>query len=58
MQDIDNADSVVENINTVLYVYGYSGVCRGQAIERLKEMGYTNINNIGGIAAYIGKVEG
>ena len=57
LQDIDNVDSVVENIDTVLYVYCHSGVRSSQAVEQLKEMGYTNVNNIGGIAAYTGKVE-
>jgi len=57
LHDIDNVDSVVENIDTVLYVYCHSGVRSSQAVEQLKEMGYTNVRNIGGIAAYSGKVE-
>ena len=57
LQDIDNIDSVVENIDTVLYVYCHSGVRSAQAVEQLKELGYTKVNNIGGIAAYTGKVE-
>ena len=57
LQTIDNDVFVVENKDTPLYVYCHSGVRSRQAAELLRGMGYTNINNIGGIAAYSGKVE-
>ena len=57
LQTIDKVASVVENKDTALYVYCYSGARSRQAVGHLQQMGYTNVNNIGGIAAYTGKVE-
>ena len=57
LQTIDRASSVAENKDTALYVYCQSGARSRQAAGVLKQMGYTNVNNIGGIAAYAGKVE-
>ena len=57
LQAIDKVASVAENKDTALYVYCQSGARSRQAAGMLKQMGYTNVNNIGGIAAYAGKVE-
>ena len=57
LQTIDKVDSVVENKDTALYVYCHSGARSRQAVSYLQHMGYSNVNNIGGIAAYRGKVE-
>ena len=57
LQTIDRVSTVVENKDTSLYVYCQSGARSRQAAGVLKQMGYTNVNNIGGIAAYAGKVE-
>ena len=57
LQIIDKVDAVVENKDTALYVYCHSGARSRQAVSYLQHMGYTNVNNIGGIAAYRGKVE-
>ena len=57
LQAIDKAADLVENKDTVLYVYCYSGARSRQAAGILQHMGYSNVNNIGGIAAYRGKVE-
>jgi len=57
LQTIDKAASVVENKDTPLFVYCYSGSRSRQAASMLQRMGYTNVTNIGGIAAYSGKVE-
>ena len=57
LQAIDRVASVAENKDTALYVYCQSGARSRQAAGMLKQMGYTNVNNIGGIAAYAGKVE-
>ena len=57
LQAIDKAADLVENKDTVLYVYCYSGGRSRQAAGILQHMGYSNVNNIGGIAAYRGKVE-
>ena len=56
LQTIDRVSAVAENKDTSLYVYCQSGARSRQAAGMLKQMGYTNVNNIGGIAAYSGKV--
>ena len=40
-----------------LFVYCHSGARSRQAVTALARMGYVNAKNIGGIAAYTGKVE-
>ena len=57
LQTIDKVTSITENKDTALYVYCYSGARSRQATAMLQHMGYTNVQNIGGIAAYHGKVE-
>ena len=57
LQTIDTVGSVAENKDIPLFVYCQSGARSRQAVGMLKQMGYTNVNNIGGIAAYAGKVE-
>ena len=57
LQTIDKVTSIVENKDTALYVYCYSGARSRQATAMLQHIGYTNVQNIGGIAAYQGKVE-
>ena len=57
LQTLDKVRSVVENKDTELFVYCYSGARSRQAAAALEQMGYTNVRNIGGIAAYQGKVE-
>ena len=57
LQQLDKVDEVADNMDTALYVYCRSGVRSRQAVSLLKAMGYTNVHNIGGIAAYHGKVE-
>ena len=57
LQTLDKVRSVAENKDTALFVYCYSGGRSRQATAMLQHMGYTNVQNIGGIAAYQGKVE-
>ena len=57
LQTLDKVRSVVENKDAELFVYCYSGARSRQATAMLQHMGYTNVTNIGGIAAYQGKVE-
>ena len=57
LQTIQQVASVVKDKNLPLYVYCHSGARSRQAVSALQRMGYTNVNNIGGIAAYSGKVE-
>ena len=57
LQTLDKISSVADNKNIPLFVYCYSGGRSRQAAAVLGQMGYTNVRNIGGIAAYHGKVE-
>ena len=57
LQTIDKISSVADNKNIPLFVYCYSGGRSRQAVSMLQHMGYNNVQNIGGIAAYQGKVE-
>lgn len=57
LQTLDKVRSVVENKDAELFVYCYSGARSKQATVVLGQMGYTNVQNIGGIAGYHGKVE-
>jgi phage shock protein E len=57
LQSMDRVASVAKSKETPLFVYCYSGSRSRQAAAILQRMGYSNVNNIGGIAAYSGKVE-
>lgn len=57
LQSMDRVASVAKSKGTPLFVYCYSGSRSRQAAAILQRMGYSNVNNIGGIAAYSGKVE-
>ena len=57
LQTIDKVMSITENKDTALFVYCYSGARSRQATAMLQHMGYTKVQNIGGISAYQGKVE-
>ena len=54
---IHTASSVLKDKNTPLFVYCYSGARSGRAVSFLKNMGYTNVKNIGGISTYSGRTE-
>ena len=56
LQHLDKISSVVDNKNTPLFVYCYSGGRSRQASAVLQRLGYPNVTNIGGITAYTGKV--
>ena len=57
LQSLDKVTSFVNNQDTPVFVYCHSGARSAQAVSVLEGMGYTNVKNIGGIAAYAGKVE-
>ena len=57
LQSIDKVEKMVENKATPIFVHCLSGARSRQAAAILKQMGYTNVKNIGGISAYAGKVE-
>lgn len=57
LQQLNKVESVVKNKDIPLFVYCYSGSRSRQAVSMLQRMGYINVNNIGGIAAYSGKLK-
>lgn len=57
LQEIGRASAGVGGKETPLFVYCHSGARSRQAVGVLQRMGYLNVKNIGGIAAYTGKVE-
>ena len=57
LQTLDKVASVAGNKDAALFVYCYSGARSRQAMRQLQHLGYSNVSNIGGIAAYSGKVE-
>lgn len=57
LQQISAITSKVPDKSTPLFVYCMSGARSQQAISALKQMGYTNARNIGGISSWRGDVE-
>ena len=55
--EIEKTVSVVSDKVTPLFVHCLSGARSGRAVSTLKNMGYTNVKNIGGISTYTGPVE-
>ena len=54
---LQNIGSIKTERDTPIFVYCLSGGRSQQAVSALKQMGYTNLKNIGGISSYRGKVE-
>ena len=57
LETLGGGSSVPAGKDAPLFVYCYSGTRSRQAVGLLERMGYANAKNIGGIAAYKGKVE-
>ena len=57
LQQIEKITSIAEKKETPLFVYCQSGARSRQAVSLLQRMGYENVNDIGGMAAYRGEVE-
>lgn len=57
LQSISKVTGMIDNKSTPIFVHCLSGARSRQAAAILKQMGYTNVKNIGGISAYTGKVE-
>nr|WP_300815245.1 rhodanese-like domain-containing protein [uncultured Acetatifactor sp.] len=52
LQQIEKITAIAEKKETPLFVYCQSGARSRQAVSLLQRMGYENVNNIGGMAAY------
>ena len=46
----------VRNIEAPIYVYCQSGARSGQAVSMIREMGFKNVKNLGGVNRYKGKL--
>ena len=57
LQSLGREGAVPAGKDAPLFVCCHSGARSAQAVRLLARMGYTNLRNIGGIAAYTGKVE-
>lgn len=57
LQSLDQAISLIPQKDTPVFVYCHSGSRSSQAAVLLKNMGYQNVKNIGGIASWQGKIE-
>lgn len=57
LQSIDKVAGMIDNKSTPIFVHCLSGARSRQAAAVLQQLGYTNVKNIGGIAAYAEKVE-
>jgi rhodanese-related sulfurtransferase len=57
IQQIQNVEIVITDKSTPLFVYCRSGRRSGEATTWLKNAGYTDVTNIGGIINYRGKLE-
>ncbi len=57
VQEMHGMGRLAENPAAPVFVYCYSGARSRQAAGQLKRMGYTNVKDLGGIAAYTGRVE-
>lgn len=55
-ESIGRAAQLIPQKDTPLFVYCLSGARSRQATAQLKQMGYTNVENIGGISAWKGEV--
>ena len=56
LQNIESAETVIKDKDTPIFVHCRSGGRSAQATSILKKMGYTNVEDIGGILSYRGKV--
>ena len=54
LQNIEKIVEIAPDKDTPLFVYCLSGGRSSAATKKLKAMGYTNVNNIGGISSYRG----
>lgn len=55
VQAIDRTGERLSKKDAALFVYCHSGVRSAHAARLLKKMGYTNVNDIGGILSYRGE---
>lgn len=57
LQQLSQVSETIPGKDTPVFVYCYSGARSRQAVEYLRQAGYTRAENIGGISAWKGKKE-
>ena len=57
LQELQQAESAVEEKDRPVFVYCQSGGRSRQAAAKLKQMGYTDVTDLGGISSYRGEIE-
>lgn len=57
LSDLGRASVLITDRETPLYVYCLSGARSGMACQMLRQMGFSQVQNIGGIGGYRGKLE-
>ena len=57
VKDIHGIITTIPDFNTPVFVYCLSGGRASKAVQTMKALGYTNVNNIGGISTYTGLKE-
>ena len=53
VQTLEQARKQIVDKNTPIYVYCHSGIRSARAVQALKDMGFNEVTNIGGIKDYI-----
>ncbi len=56
-KEIMKAETIIEDHNTIIFIYCLSGAKSWNAEKKLKELGYVNAKSIGGINGYTGPRE-
>lgn len=56
-KEISSVASVIPDLNTPVFVYCLSGARSWNAEKIMKDLGYKNVKNIGGISKYTGPKE-
>ena len=57
LRSLEDLEYLVENKTLPLYLYCQTGARSRMAAMQLKDIGYENVYNIGGIATYEGTLE-
>ena len=64
LEELSRAKEVLPDLSVPLFVYAYGGETSARAVSRLKDMGYTQVHDIGGLKkccgshGYYGPTEG
>ena len=56
LHSIEQVLALTHSKHVPLFVYCYSGARSRKAVQELQHLGYTDVRNLGGIAAYQGRV--